>query len=64
MRSPLAPYASAGHEPDPAQARRAAAKAWHEDGILLCRPDWFHGWADRQQATLLAEKLFGKRRIG
>jgi len=62
MNSPLARYASANHEPDPAAARRAAKAAWHEHGLILINPTWLPGWADRRQAELLAEKLHGKRK--
>ena len=61
MHSPLAPFRHLSREPDESHARRAAAAAWHRDGIALFRPEWFHGWADREQARLLAEKLFGRR---
>ena len=61
MRSTLAPYSALHHEADPALARRAAAAAWHREGIILINPAWLHSWADQKQAELLAEKLFGKR---
>jgi len=61
MRSTLAPFAVLGHEADDAMARRAAAAAWHREGIVLLNPKWFHSWADAKQAELLAEKLWGKR---
>lgn len=61
-RSCLAPLAAACREPDPAAARRAARDAWHKSGIVLINPTWLQGWADRKQAELLAEKLFGKRK--
>lgn len=61
FRSPLAPYAASMREPDPANARRAAAKAYHETGLILINPEWLHSWADRKQAELLAAKLFGER---
>jgi hypothetical protein len=61
-RSPLAPYAPLGREPDPAAARREARAAWHRDGLILINPAWLPGWADRKQAELLAEKLFGRRK--
>jgi hypothetical protein len=51
-----------GHDPDPAAARRAARAAWHEHGIILINPSWLNGWADRKQAEILAEKLYGKRK--
>lgn len=59
--STLAKHAPLMREPDDSHARRAAAEAWHRDGIALFRPEWFRGWADREQARLLAEKLWGKR---
>jgi hypothetical protein len=62
MRSTLAPYAPLHHEADPALARRAAAAAWHQEGIVLINPTWLHSWADQKQVELLAEKLFGERK--
>ncbi len=61
FRSPLAPYAASMRDPDPANARRAAAKAWKDTGLILINPEWLASWADRKQAELLAEKLFGAR---
>ena len=61
MRSTLAPYAALRPEADPALARRAAAAAWHRDGIVLINPTWLRSWADQKQVELLAEKLFGER---
>jgi hypothetical protein len=61
MRSSLASISSACREPDPRAARRAAHDAWHEAGLILINPEWLRSWADRRQAEVLAEKLFGKR---
>ncbi|WP_347269951.1 hypothetical protein, partial [Rhizorhabdus histidinilytica] len=63
MRSPLAPFASLGQEPDAAHARKAAREAYHAHGIVLINPEWLSGWADRKQLEILAEKLFGKRKV-
>jgi len=62
LRSPLARFATLGHEPDPAEARRLARAAWHEHGLVLINPAWLNSWADRRQAELLAEKAHGKRK--
>jgi hypothetical protein len=61
-RSSLAPFAARCREPDPAAARRAARAAWHTAGLILINPEWLHGWADRKQAEMLAEKVHGKRK--
>lgn len=61
-RSSLASIAARCREPDPAAARRAARAAWQNDGLILINPSWLTGWADRKQAEILAEKLFGKRK--
>jgi hypothetical protein len=61
MQSTLAPYAALHHEADEALARRAAAAAWHREGIILINPGWLRSWADQKQAEILAERLFGKR---
>lgn len=60
-RSSLASIAPACREPDDSHARAAAAAAWHQTGIILINPAWLTSWADRKQAELLAELLFGKR---
>lgn len=60
MRSSLAFTAPLHREPDPVHARRAAAAAWHQTGIILINPEWLGEW-DRKQAEILAEKLFGER---
>ncbi|WP_159981898.1 MULTISPECIES: hypothetical protein [unclassified Novosphingobium] len=62
IRSPLGRFATLGHEPDPAAARRAGYAAWQEHGLILINPEWLKGWADRKQAELLAEQLYGKRK--
>lgn len=61
-RSSLAGLAAGCREPDPAKARKEARAAWHRDGLILINTQWLQGWADRKQAELLAEKLFGKRK--
>lgn len=58
----MASVAARCREPDPAAARRAARAAWHDAGLILINPDWLTGWADKKQAELLAEKMFGKRK--
>lgn len=62
--SSLAKFAHLSREPDPAKARIAARQAWQNAGLILINPEWITGWADRQQAIILAEKLHGKRKSG
>lgn len=61
FRSPLAPYAAAMREADPANGRSAGARAWHELGLLVANPDHF-GWSGATRIKQLAEELYGKRR--
>lgn len=61
MNSPLARYAHLMREPDETHARAAARTAWVEGGLVLINPSWL-GWADRQQVTLIADRLHGKRK--
>lgn len=61
IRSQLEPLAPFSHEADDSHARRAMATAWHRDGIVMFRIDDFRQWTDREQARILAEKLYGKR---
>ena len=63
MPQPLARFAALGNEPQDANARKAARDAWHKHGIVLINPGWLSGWADRKQAEILAERLFGKRKV-
>lgn len=63
IRSCLAGTAAAIREPDPAAARREARAAWHRDGIILINLAWLNSWADQKQAEILAEKLFGRRKV-
>ena len=63
MPQPLARFAALGNEPQDANARKAARDAWHKHGIVLINPEWLSGWADRKQAEILAERLFGKRKV-
>lgn len=62
FRSSLSSLAPLCREPDDSLARKAAATAWHKEGIILLNPQWFRSWTDQKQAELLAEKLFGKRK--
>lgn len=62
FRSSLAGLAPLCREPDDSLARQAAARAWHDHGIVLINPNWLRSWTDQTQAELLAEKLWGKRR--
>jgi hypothetical protein len=48
-------------DPNPANARAEAKKAWHRDGLILINPEWLNSWADKRQAEMLAEKLHGRR---
>lgn len=61
--SPLARFASLMQETDESHARAAAAAAWKEGGIVLINPEWLRSWADQQQLIILAEKMYGKRRV-
>lgn len=63
MPTPLGRFSTLGQEPDDANARKAARDAFHKHGIVLINPSWLSGWADRKQLEILAEKLFGKRKI-
>lgn len=62
MATPLSRTSTLAHEPDDANARKAARDAWHKHGIVLINPKWLSGWADRKQLEIQAEKLFGKRK--
>ena len=63
FRSTLAPYAASMQDPDPAGARKRAAKAWHEDGTIILLPDSIArlNWQDREFVRAVASKVYGKR---
>lgn len=61
MQSSLSRHVESGPK-TPAEVKEECRKAWHRDGLICLRSEWFNSWADRKQAELLAEKQFGKRR--
>jgi hypothetical protein len=61
IQSSLGRHVASGPK-TPSEVRAEAAGAWHRHGIILINPEWLNSWADRKQAELLAEKLFGKRK--
>ena len=60
IRSSLAPHVASGPT-SPEDVRRKCAAAYHKDGVILLKPEWFETWADRKQLEILADKAFGKR---
>ena len=63
VRSSLERFAPLCREPDPSLAKAACAKVWHETGLIVINPEMLTSWTGRKQAELLAEKLYGKRKI-
>lgn len=59
--SSLRKWAHLHHEPTEENAKKAAAAAWREKGIVCLNPKWLTSWVDRQQLEILAEKIFGPR---
>ena len=60
LQSSLGRHVASGPKTE-AEIRAEARKAWHGDGLILINPAWLASWADKKQAEILAEKLFGKR---
>ena len=62
-RSSLASYAPSMRDPDPAGARKRAAKAWHDDGTIILLPESISrlDWQDRELVRAVAAKIYGKR---
>jgi hypothetical protein len=63
MSSTLARFAHLSREPDPKTARELAREAWHRDGTICLRREWFNGpigqwWVVEAMAVM----IFGKRR--
>ncbi len=48
----------------PAQLDALAARAWHDHGIVLLRPQDMPEAADRQAVTDVAERHYGRRAGG
>lgn len=61
IRSSLAGHVASGPT-SPEEIRRKCAAAYHNEGVILLKPEWFETWADRKQLEILADKAFGKRR--
>lgn len=63
-RTSLTPYAKFMQDPDPAAARRLAAKAWHESGMIILLPDSIARlpWQDRDLLSGIVGKIYGKRK--
>lgn len=60
-RTSLTSHAPSMRDPDPAQARIAARRAYEdsEGRIVLINRDWLPSWPDRKQLDLLAVKALG-----
>lgn len=64
FRSSLGSIAPMLRQPDPANGRSAAARIWHELGIVVINPEHLNGWADAVEAKQLATRLYGERKDG
>lgn len=62
LRSPLAAVVANARDPDPDDARRAAAAAWHDHGIVLIRLEWLSAEPARRILASLADGVHGPRR--
>lgn len=65
VRSSLSRIAAQARDPDPEAAWEAARAAWQLHGLALLNPDEVErklGWIAGQEAKLIAEKCFGKRK--
>ena len=49
-------------EPDPARARKLAQEAYQASGgeIVMINRSWLTAWTERQQLTILGDKVHGK----
>jgi hypothetical protein len=61
-RSPLGRMSASGKEPNEAEARAVAAKAWHETDTLLIRRSWLKTWPLREMFDALGGAMYGKRK--
>lgn len=69
FRSSLARHAPSMRDPDPANAKAAACKAWREQGMLLINLEWLTNeagftYGDRMLVEAIGDKLHGKRNGG
>ncbi|CDO34060.1 hypothetical protein [Novosphingobium sp. KN65.2] len=62
-RTSLTPYAKFMQDPDPAGARRFAAKLWHDNGTIILLPDSIARlpWQDRELLEQITGKIYGQR---
>jgi hypothetical protein len=60
LQSSLARVTPSGPKTE-AEVKAECKRAFHRDGVICLKPEWFTGWGDRQQLIMLAEKQFGKR---
>jgi hypothetical protein len=51
-------------EPDPAEGRRLARKAWHDHGLVMLRCEWLPTQLDRELLITLAVAVHGERGNG
>lgn len=61
LRSQLEPLAAIGREPDPAEVKRLAERAWHERNLLVVDKSWI----DKSLHTLvdgIGTAAHGKRK--
>lgn len=65
-RTSLTRYAPLMRDPQPADARAAARKAYidSQGEVVLINRSWLHSWTDRKQLELLAEKALGVKGLG
>ncbi len=61
-RTSLTAYAGCMREPDPARARKLAQEAYQASGgeIVMINRSWLTAWTERQQLTILGDKVHGK----
>ena len=58
----LTAYAGCMREPDPERARKLAQEAYRASGgeIVMINRGWLTAWTERQQLTILGDKVHGK----
>lgn len=62
-RTSLTPYAASMQDPDPAGARKVAARQWRIDGTIVLLPDSIQRLdpLDRELVRAIAAKIYGPR---
>jgi hypothetical protein len=64
MTFPRSTLAALMRDIDPDAGKRIAAKAWHDHGLLIVKPEWDRSFVGEQEIRNIGNKMWGKRNAG